>query len=155
MKVILTRKQEKILVSDSDFENLNQYSWSTHLGYACRNKKLDGKYVRIRMHRELLNLDYGAKDKRIVDHINRNKLDNRRENLRIATPSVNNANRGPTKANTSGYKGVRYIPHGKRRKRWLAEMRHNKKLVTIGIYLTAEEAHEAYCRKLKELRGFA
>lgn len=83
-----------------------------------------------------------------VDHINKNKLDNRIENLRLCTPTENNMNRGISKNNTSGYKGVRQIGE-----KWEARIGYKYRLISIGRYRTSEEAAIAYDRKAKELFG--
>lgn len=78
-----------------------------------------------------------------VDHINNNgpKSDNRICNLRPSDTITNQYNRGIPKHNTSGYKGV-YLTRNK--KRWIAEIRSDKKKIHIGTFDTPEEAHEAY-----------
>ena len=86
------------LVDDNDFEKLSKYNWSYSNGYAERvvTKK------RIKMHRVIMN----TPDEMETDHINGDKLDNRKENLRICTHAENQMNVGKQKNNTSGYKGV-------------------------------------------------
>ena len=87
-----------------------------------------------------------------IDHINRNRADNRFQNLREATCAQNRAN--SKHSNKHGMKGVRlcsWVPEGKRR--WTAQISHNKKVIHIGSFHTAEEAHAAYCRVAKELHG--
>lgn len=69
--------------------------------------------VNVRMHHLILPSKPGFD----VDHINRDKLDNRRSNLRYATRSMNNYNSGPPKTNTSGVKGVSWF---KPAKKWRA-----------------------------------
>jgi len=75
--------------------------------------------------------------KRIVDHINRNKLNNHIENLRWATHSQNGMNRTAPKNNTTGQSGVRYI---KKSDKWEVTISINKKEKYIGRYSTFEEA---------------
>ena len=154
MKIITTKKGQQILVDDENFERLNRYNWHIHDGYACWATTVNRKTVRYRMHRIVLGLDIGREDSRLVDHVNRNKLDNRKENLRIVDRTLNNGNRNKFKSNKSGYKGVHYIGQDQRQRRWIATITHNSKLITIGSYLTAEEAYKAYCDKAMELRGF-
>jgi hypothetical protein len=84
---------------------------------------------------------YGSMPEGIIDHINGIPNDNRIENLRIATNAQNLANRGRTKSNTSGYKGV-YLHN--QTKRWVASIKHLGKKYSLGCYATASEAHEAY-----------
>ena len=74
----------------------------------------------------------------LVDHIDRNKLNNKIENLREATKSENNINAGLRKINTSGYKGVHY-----QNKKWVARVKRNNKEYYIGYFNTPEEAHQA------------
>lgn len=77
----------------------------------------------------------------LVDHINGDGLDNRRENLRAATQSQNNANTGPPRHNTSGYKGVSFY---RRTGRWRAYLTHERAHRHLGYFDTAEEAARAY-----------
>ncbi len=83
-----------------------------------------------------------------IDHIDGNRLNNRIANLREATTSQNHGNMARPTKNTSGYKGVR-----QRGKRFYASIKHNRKMLYIGTFATAEEAHIAYCEKARELFG--
>lgn len=83
-----------------------------------------------------------------IDHINGEKSDNRIENLREATNTENNRNKGLRKDNKSGFKGVSRCG-GK----WKAELKHENNRIYLGLYRTPEEAHVAYAEKAKELRG--
>lgn len=96
MKIIFTKKGEQILVDDSDFNILKKWKWSVNSnGYAVRFTEIKGIKKGIKMHRQILELeDYSIGDVE-TDHINRNKLDNRRENLRIVERNVNQRNRNP------------------------------------------------------------
>ena len=88
------------------------------------------------LHRRVMNAPAGM----LVDHINGNGLDNRRGNLRLATPSQNVCNRVTTSA--SGYRGVEAIPD--RSKPWRACLYKGKKRTEVGTFDTAEEAARAY-----------
>lgn len=85
-----------------------------------------------------------------VDHIDGNGLNNTRENLRIATRTQNNANRGAPHNNTTGYKGVSY---DKARGKYLAKITVNKKQIQLGRHATAELAYAAYLEASKRLFG--
>lgn len=84
----------------------------------------------------------------VTDHINRNKLDNRRENLRLADKSLNTINREKRPDNTSGYTGV-YKYHPKQWQqngwamRWSARVERNGKVTYLGYFETPEEAWDA------------
>ena len=86
----------------------------------------------------------------MIDHINHNGLDNRRENLRICTNAENNRHRRKPKNNTSGYKGVCW---DKSKKKWRARIEKDNKNIHIGYYNILEEAARAYDAKAKELFG--
>lgn len=98
----------------------------------------DGKRVYVRLHRWLTNPPID----KVVDHINRNTLDNRMCNLRIATVAENGQNRNLSQPNSiSGVRGV--SPSGYPNKKWKAAIRLNGKCIHIGSYETIEEAEEA------------
>ena len=85
-----------------------------------------------------------------IDHINRNKIDNRFLNLREADDSNNNKNMGLKKVNTSGYKGVHYY---KARSNWMAAIRADGKRKFLGYVKTAKEAGNAYDNYAKANHG--
>lgn len=151
MKNIELTKGKFAIVDDKDFDFLNQWKWhcSSH-GYACRVEKETGKshadrYSKnISMHRLLTDTPKGMD----TDHINGNKLDNRRNNLRVCTRSQNLSNRPSTILNKSGFKGV--SPH---KGKYEAGLRKDGKRVYLGIYNTPKEAALAYNDKAKELFG--
>lgn len=89
------------------------------------------------MHREIID----EKENEHVDHINGNKKDNRKSNLRIATSSQNSRNIGLRKNNTTGYKGVIYE---KKRDKWRAEIKKDYKSIFLGYFDTKEDAAKAY-----------
>lgn len=86
----------------------------------------------------------------VPDHINRNKLDNRRENLRESTNAENLRNRGVQRNSTTGFTGV-YLD--KRWNRYTAKIKFNRKYVHLGCFATAEEAHARYCEEARKLFG--
>lgn len=85
----------------------------------------------------------------VIDHINRNKADNRWANLRAATTSDNLCNRGAQSNNTSGVPGVALDRHGRK---WQAYIKKNGKRVHLGIFEKFEDAVMA--RKAAERRVF-
>jgi hypothetical protein len=144
MKVIYTRKREEILVDDEDFEWLNSFTWRLDKdGYAVRTpvgQRFPGQPTIEFMHRLVMGLSYG--DRRKVDHVHHVKTDNRKSELRICTNQQNGFNSKRRSHNKSGYKGVvrvdRDLP-------WRASIVINKKQRYLGLFETAELAHEFYC----------
>jgi hypothetical protein len=132
MDKIKLSQGKHVLVDKEDFDWLNKYNWYLINGYAGTqiNKK------KVYMH-SLLNKTNG---KLQTDHINQNKLDNRRKNLRSVTLLQNSRNRDKNKNNTSGYKGVTWV---KGRNRWLAHIKVNFKLVNLGRFININDAIKA------------
>lgn len=85
-----------------------------------------------------------------IDHINGDRSDNRWSNLRLANDSQNGANKRRYKNNKSGFKGVIWDA---RHKRFKAQLKKDGKVLNLGRYHTAEEAHEAYCKAAATLHG--
>lgn len=136
-KVIGLTKGQIALVDDEDYAWLTQWQWSYHnSGYACRSERTGGHSRMILMHRAIL----GANGNVYVDHINGNGLDNRRSNLRIATPQQSAYN--TTKPNKNGYRGVTF--HAGRAKPYQAAIQLNGHKKSLGYYATAREAAVAY-----------
>lgn len=85
-----------------------------------------------------------------IDHADRNTLNDRLENLRLATRSQNTTNRRIQKNNTSGMRGVRfYKPSSK----WLARISLNGKTLHLGYFDTKEDAYSAYLDAANKLHG--
>jgi hypothetical protein len=119
---------------DPEFEYLaHEYSWYLHNKYVVGRKIIEGKVYRAYLHRLVL----GVTSDR-ADHINRNRLDNRRCNLRIATQAENGQNLGIRSDNRSGYRGVRWDG-----KRWLAQATIKGEVVFRARFSSKEEANEA------------
>lgn len=85
-----------------------------------------------------------------VDHIDGNRLNNQRHNLRLATKSQNGANRGAPSNNKSGFKGIHF---DKFNNKWRAEIWCNNKRKRIGRFERIEDAVIAYNETAKELFG--
>jgi hypothetical protein len=85
-----------------------------------------------------------------LDHINLDKTDNRIANLRIASPSENNANTRLSSRNSSGFKGVTWNAHCNK---WQSSIKLGGKNHHLGIFISAELAHAAYCGAAKIAYG--
>lgn len=131
--------------SDRNCRQGSQIGWINGDGY--RETKLMGG-VSFKVHRLVwLWHTKTLPDDKIIDHINSNKLDNRIYNLREATPQESACNRRVT--NKLNIKGVDMRSPGKYR----ALIRRDGKIIRLGQYSTAEEAHAAYCHAAKEIHG--
>jgi hypothetical protein len=138
----LLNREEVAIVDDSDVELLSKHIWSLRDGYAVTT--VNGK--RIWMHRLLVQCQ-GAF---VPDHKNRNRLDNRRDNLRVATHGQNAANQSIRKDNTSGFKGVSW---NKSVGRWKAQIRDSGKKLYLGCFSDAIDAAKAYDAKALAIFG--
>lgn len=140
-RTIKLTKGKEAIVDDEDYDFLSQWKWCYHNGYAKRNKeKIDGKRMgHIFMHR-LINKTPDGFD---TDHINRNKLDNRKENLRTVTRGQNEINKNIRKDNTSGVKGVVW---NKNMGRWMVRVWVDNKSIFLGYFKNLNDASKARLR---------
>ncbi|MBL7153093.1 MAG: HNH endonuclease [Phycisphaerae bacterium] len=150
-RIKLTRGKYAI-VDAEDFKELNQYKWHcTHEGYvkrAARNESGKGrKQVQIYMHRVVCPAAKGM----MVDHINRNALDNRKANLRAATQKQNVWNRKfVRKGGKTRFNGIRW---DKNRQRWQVRLTIDGRRESFGYYGGEVEAAKAYDGIAKKYRG--
>lgn len=135
------------------FEFLSQWKWQvSEKGYARRTVVFDGKASLIWMHRVVC----GAPENAIVDHANKNTLDNRFANLRWANASNNNRNRKPNARRALGirYKGVyRNNNCGTFYARISHKSDGRSRSVYLGSFASAEEAARAYDAAALRLHG--
>lgn len=137
------------IVDDCD-SDLSERNWCrTRGGYACRRSGI----CHVLMHRVVLarSLERELSGGEVVDHINGDRLDNRRCNLRLATPQINAQNRRLGPSNTSGYRGVSW---NRQHRKWQAMVKHNRVQFNCGEYATRELAAKA-ASKARERFGFA
>lgn len=118
---------------------------SPTLSCGCYSKEVRHRHKIIRIHKLIMGVTYNQKQ--IVDHINWDKLDNRKCNLRFVTKSQNNINIHRKSNNKSGYTGVYY---SKRLNKYCARIGINKNKIYLGDFNTFEEAVKA--RHLAELK---
>ena len=147
MKEIPLTKGQVTLVDDDMFEYLDQWKWRySASGYVSRSEWENGSTKNVLLHRVVCNTPEGME----TDHINCNKLDNRKSNLRTCTRAQNAQNRPAPKNNASGFKGVSWF---KRDKKWIAYIQCNGKKKNLGRYSSPEEAAKIYEKAARELFG--
>ena len=139
-EIILYNKQceevARALIDLEDIDKIKNYKWRVNdNGYVLTDIK--GTTKKIRLHRFIMD----CPDDKVVDHINHDRLDNRKSNLRICTQQQNLMNKKSV--------GVTF---DKRRNKWYAQIMHNRKHVFLGSFNTKEEAIEA--RKRAEIEYF-
>jgi hypothetical protein len=133
MKEIVLTQGKVALVDDDDFEWLNQWKWFCNkAGYAVRNlPKHKSEY----MHRAIMKTPDGLQ----TDHVDHNKRNNQKNNLRICNNSQNQANRHYDKSKESGYRGVE-----KRGNKYRAHVTVNQNMIHLGHYENPEDAARVY-----------
>lgn len=136
-------------VDDSDFCWLSQWKWTAqktdHGFYAMRRDK--GRLVL--MHRLICNTPEGL----VTDHIDGNKLNNQRHNLRPVTQQQNLMNRRGKVRGTSEFKGVWLDRNQSGLKKWRSAIRLNGKIKYLGRFYSEAEAGKAYERAAEEYFG--
>lgn len=148
MKKILLHSSKKLyaLVDDAAYDHLSSRKWyvSAH-GYAVstshkkgQGRGSKGRNINVSMHRLIMEAGSGI----FVDHINGNRLDNRRSNLRLVTPRENCWNR---KLKSAGYIGVSLAKSGK----WRVRVDSTQ----YGEYDDAKTAALVYDHVVRKLRG--
>lgn len=137
----LENSSKRVLLNKEDLKRFGRFRWflSTN-GYAQRPSKRSNVFL----HREILKCPPSLE----VDHKNREKLDNRRRNLRIVTRKMNMLNRGLQKNNSSGFKGVTFQQGS-----WKAQLGVNGKHICLGCYKSKQQAAKAYNRAVLKRYG--
>jgi hypothetical protein len=140
------------MVDDEDFDRLANHTWAARKSvssgyYAIRLEQVNGKQVQIYMHQEILPVVPPF----VVDHQDRNGLNNQRGNLRPATRSQNRINSRMRSDNKTGFRGVTACP-GKSMK-WRSIITVAGRTQHLGYFQSAEEAALAYDRAAIQLHG--
>lgn len=113
-----------------------------YIQQSCNTDGCCGKPI----HRLILKPDKS----RIIDHIDMNPANNRRNNLRLCNNAENGRNLYLQQNNTSGRKGVSW---DERRGKWDARIKLDRKQYFLGYFRNIEDAHAAYCQAAKRLHG--
>ena len=145
----------KVLIDDEDYERVCKIKWhikdkaKAEKGqyYFCHTDRTGGRKT-IYLHRYIMSCDkYHGED---VDHINGNRLDNRKANLRICPHSLNTFNQIKSSRNKTGYKGVHLCQDTKK---YVAQIGISRATIYLGSFLDPCEAHAAYCEASKKYHG--
>ena len=123
-----------VKIDKNDLEKCSKLTW-----HYAKNK--DSKYIQtrikgkmIKLHRYIMNIN---NSNLVVDHINRNPLDNRKSNLRICSYKENSFNKSIRVDNTSGIAGVSFH---KINKKWKAKIKYNNLTIHLGYFEDINEA---------------
>lgn len=136
---------KKFLIDKEDYDKVKKFCWSEYLNGAIATTVSNKK--QLLLHRFVM--DCKSEDL-VVDHINHNKWDNRKVNLRCVSNSKNSMNRIKTNRNTSGHVGIVYSED--RNKKWRAYITINGKKIYLGGFYKKEDAIQA--RKAAEEKYF-
>lgn len=137
-KYLKLNKNASTLVDQDTYDKYGHLTWFlSDTGYAMAStyNPETKKVGKIRLHRLVMD---NPKSK-MIDHINGDKLDNRKANLRVCTNADNMRNRPKTKTNHSGYKGVIFHYN-----KWKATIKVNYKQIYLGRFTKKEDAAKAY-----------
>lgn len=136
MREIPLTQGKVALVDDEDYERVSKYKWYINNGYARTDVGPNGKPIYL--HRFIMYLyDESVR----LDHINDNRCDDRKSNLRVATSSQNRANMNKPVGGTSKYKGVSW---DKAAQKWRASIRVDYKKKFLGLFVNEEDAARTY-----------
>ncbi len=144
IKFIELTKGQYSIVDAEDFDWCSRIKWS--LGTAGKGYATNKKFKTL--HRLLM----GAKKGQEVDHINRDSLDNRKENLRICNRGLNVFNHPKRRNNTSGHVGVCFDVS---KKKWCAQIRENGRGRNLGAFIKKADAIAARREAEIKVYGFA
>lgn len=134
------------IADDADFEMLSHWKWTWEGRYAIRRETRGGRPRVCYMHRMILLPEDGQQ----VDHVNGNKLDNRRCNLRLASKSENQANSAPRSETSSPFKGVSRVSG---RECWRAYICSAGSYIHLGHFASENDAARAYDDAARRLFG--
>lgn len=131
----LSNSETPALIDAGDAAWVGPFTWFlTTDGYVATNLWNGHRFRTVLLHRMLAGLMHQPDI--WTDHRNRNRLDNRRDNLRHATPEINAQNQGGWKRSRSGVRGAGRLPSG----RWCARAQVRGQLQHLGVFDTCDEA---------------
>lgn len=148
MKTIPLTRGQFAIVDDEDYKRLSKYKWYANKDkcggwHAQRQYRQNGKVFCVLMHREIMNAPSGKN----VDHIDHNRLNNRKDNLRCCTQAQNLWNQKPNKARK--YKGIYRTSNGK----WRVTIWANGIAYQLGCFAHEAAAAREYDKIAKLIHG--
>lgn len=147
-------------IDPEDFSVVSQFKWcamsngtegvfyAARMAYPGKDENGKKQWLLILLHRFLMKATGGRQQP--VDHRNRDPLDCRKKNLRVSTPVLNAQNRRVNSRNESGLKGAQ--KHRDPNK-WCSRITVNGKVIFLGMFDSAEDAHQAYRKAATEFFG--
>lgn len=147
--ITLTRGYETV-IDAADLALIAKNKWyaipdhSQITAYAATSMRIGACKTTVMLHRFIL----GADKNYVVDHIDGDGMNNRRNNLRLATRQENSMNQRRSKNNKSGFKGVSWV---EARQKWHARICLQRQSYHLGLFESAHEAHAAYVAASKSL----
>lgn len=150
-RIKLTGKNGKgkfAIIDNEDFEYLSKFNWHLYNnGYARRRAPRDGGNRKsFYMHKVIMKV----KNTVLIDHKNRNGLDNRKKNLRVCTFSENSIN---TKIRIDNHSGLRGVSWREKQKTWMVRIWINGKCKYLGCFKLKNEAAKMYNKVAKREYG--
>lgn len=153
MQVIILKDRQKreyeCLVDDADYDRLKNFKWGLHKQknseHCYARRYIDGKWIF--MHNEIMQHEKGL----YVDHTNRDGLDNRRQNLRVVTQSLNILNSKPYNKMSDLPRGVTRVFYKGELKGYKTQIRFKGKGYHLGFFKDVTLAYLAYLKKAREL----
>ena len=138
------------LVDDDNFARVSQYHWcyrgerNSGQGYAIRHDKDGKKYRTVYLHREIMG---PVPPEHEVIFRNGDRLDCRRENLRLVTKQE--ARQHHQRARSNSKSGIKGISYNRRPRTWSVDIYRDGQVWRVGTFFTLKDAQEAYDRALR------
>lgn len=141
IKIFNSDHTDFCMIDKEDYDSIKQYCWyKDSNGYwVSNNRKQDGKRETVKLHQEIATIKYRKYDKNYLlpDHLNRNKSDNRKQNLLLKSRRDNSINRSLSKSNNSGKTGVSFYS---KYQKYMAQICVNYKVINLGYFDKFEDA---------------